>query len=69
MREHASHIKDPFISGGFISLAEQYDRLAEDGALWLQRRIGAEFEQPAKTVLAERRETSTADSAGAVFIA
>jgi hypothetical protein len=37
MREQASHIRDPFISSGFISLAEQYERLAEDGARWLQR--------------------------------
>jgi hypothetical protein len=36
MRERASHIRDPFVSGGFIALAEQYDLLAEDGARWIQ---------------------------------
>ncbi|HEY3918136.1 MAG TPA: hypothetical protein VGL83_10100 [Stellaceae bacterium] len=34
MRERAAQIKDPTISGGFRGLAEQYERLAEDGARW-----------------------------------
>jgi hypothetical protein len=35
MRERASQIRDPFVSGGFLALAEQYDLLAEDGARWV----------------------------------
>jgi len=35
MRERASHIKDPFISGGFLALAKQYDQLAASGARWV----------------------------------
>jgi hypothetical protein len=36
MRERAAHIKDPFVSGGFIALAEQYELLAQDGARWVR---------------------------------
>jgi hypothetical protein len=36
MRERAAHTRDPFVSGGFIALAEQYDLLAQDGARWVQ---------------------------------
>ena len=36
MRERAAHIRDPFVSGGFIALAEQYELLAQDGARWIQ---------------------------------
>ena len=36
MRARAAHVKDPFVSGGFLALAEQYDLLAQDGARWLQ---------------------------------
>jgi hypothetical protein len=36
MRERAAHIKDPFVSGGFLALAEQYDLLAQDGARWIE---------------------------------
>jgi hypothetical protein len=36
MRERAAHTKDPFVSGGFIALAEQYDLLAQDGARWIE---------------------------------
>lgn len=32
MRERAAQIRDPFISGGFRALAEQYEELAESGA-------------------------------------
>jgi hypothetical protein len=35
MRERAAHIKDAFISGGFLALAEQYDQLAASGARWV----------------------------------
>jgi hypothetical protein len=36
MRERAAHTKDPFVSGGYIALAEQYDLLAQSGARWIQ---------------------------------
>jgi hypothetical protein len=36
MRERAAHIRDPFVSGGFLALAEQYDLLAQDGARWIE---------------------------------
>ncbi len=36
MRDRASHIRDPFVSGGFLALAEQYELLAQDGARWIQ---------------------------------
>ena len=36
MRERASRIKDPFISGGFLALAEQYEQLAAGAAQWLR---------------------------------
>jgi hypothetical protein len=36
MRERAAHIRDPFVSGGFLALAEQYDLLARDGARWVE---------------------------------
>jgi hypothetical protein len=36
MRERAAHIRDPFISGGFLALAEQYELLAQDGARWIE---------------------------------
>jgi L-lactate utilization protein LutC len=36
MRERAAHTKDPFVSGGFIALAEQYELLAQDGARWVR---------------------------------
>ena len=36
MRARAAHIKDPFISGCFLALAEQYDLLAKDGARWIE---------------------------------
>jgi hypothetical protein len=36
MRERAAHIRDPFVSGGFLALAEQYELLAQDGARWIQ---------------------------------
>jgi hypothetical protein len=35
MRERAAHIKDTFVSGGFLALAEQYELLAQDGARWV----------------------------------
>ena len=35
MRERAAHIRDPFVSGGFLALAEQYELLAQDGARWI----------------------------------
>ena len=34
MREQAAQIRDPFISGGFIALAEQYEQLAAGEAHW-----------------------------------
>lgn len=40
MREHAARTKDPFVSRGFLTLAEQYERLAEDGARWLATAAG-----------------------------
>lgn len=36
MRARAAHIKDPFISGCFLALAERYDLLAQDGARWIE---------------------------------
>jgi hypothetical protein len=36
MRERAARIRDPFVSGGFLALAEQYELLAQDGARWIQ---------------------------------
>jgi hypothetical protein len=36
MRDRAAHIRDPFVSGGFLALAEQYELLAQDGARWIQ---------------------------------
>jgi len=36
MRERAAHTRDPFVSGGFLALAEQYDLLAHDGARWIE---------------------------------
>jgi hypothetical protein len=36
MRERAAHTKDPFVSDGFIALAEQYELLAQDGARWVE---------------------------------
>jgi hypothetical protein len=36
MRERAAHTKDPFVSDGFIALAEQYELLAQDGARWIE---------------------------------
>jgi hypothetical protein len=36
MRDRAAHIRDPFVSGGFLALAEQYELLAHDGARWVQ---------------------------------
>jgi hypothetical protein len=41
MRQRAAGIKDPFVSSGFLTLAEQYERLAEDGARWLPSSPGA----------------------------
>lgn len=41
MRTQAAHIRDPLISGGFISLAEQYEQLAAGDARWLAGRDGA----------------------------
>jgi hypothetical protein len=41
MRERAAHIKDSFISGGFLALAEQYDQLAASGARWASPSLGA----------------------------
>jgi hypothetical protein len=38
MRVRAAQIKDPFVSGGFRTLAEQYEQLAADGARWLRTR-------------------------------
>ncbi|HEV8015591.1 MAG TPA: hypothetical protein VGP48_08660 [Stellaceae bacterium] len=38
MRIRAAQIKDPFISGGFRTLAAQYEQLAADGARWLRAR-------------------------------
>jgi hypothetical protein len=35
MRERAARIRDPFVSDGFLALAEQYDLLAQDGARWI----------------------------------
>lgn len=40
MRELAARTKDPFISRSFLALAEQYERLAEDGARWLSAAAG-----------------------------
>lgn len=40
MRERASHIKDPFISGGFLALAEQYEQLAAGEARWFEKQRG-----------------------------
>jgi hypothetical protein len=36
MRDRAAHISDPFVSGGFLALAEQYELLAQDGARWVK---------------------------------
>jgi hypothetical protein len=36
MRERAAQIRDPFISGGFRALAEQYEQLAESGVRWMR---------------------------------
>jgi hypothetical protein len=36
MRERAANIRDPFVSGGFLALAEQYELLAQDGARWIE---------------------------------
>ena len=38
MRVRAAQTKDPFVSGGFRTLAEQYEQLAADGARWLRAR-------------------------------
>jgi hypothetical protein len=35
MRERAANSRDPFVSGGFLALAEQYELLAQDGARWI----------------------------------
>ncbi len=36
MNERAARSKDPFVAEGFIALALEYERLAEDGARWIQ---------------------------------
>lgn len=54
MRERAASIKDPFVSNGFLTLAEQYERLAEDGARWL----------PSEATSGGSRDTRRRDAAG-----
>jgi len=36
MHEQAAQSKDPFVANGFIALALKYERLAEDGAQWVE---------------------------------
>ncbi len=56
MRARAAHVKDPFVSGGFLALAEQYELLAQDGARWLQAHaFPAAGETASDDTKAERR--------------
>ncbi|HWE76387.1 MAG TPA: hypothetical protein VG328_24710 [Stellaceae bacterium] len=50
MRHRAAHIKDPFVSGSFIALAEQYELLAQDGARWVQAATSLYQDQPVEVL-------------------
>jgi hypothetical protein len=53
MRERATHIKDPFVSGGFRALADQYEQLAQGGARWLESHLRSAAADPVVDASAE----------------
>jgi hypothetical protein len=57
MRERAAHTKDPFVSDGFIALAEQYELLAQDGVRWIQSSTPFYAEEHIETLPAEPEPT------------
>ena len=47
MRKQAAQGKEPFIVEGFLALATEYDRLAEEGARWIQAQMPTTDRTPA----------------------
>jgi hypothetical protein len=61
MRERAARIRDPFVSGGFLALAEQYELLAQDGARWIEAAARL-YEEPPIEILPDEKPQSTTEA-------
>lgn len=63
MRNRAAKTRDPFVSGGFLALAEQYDLLAQDGARWIHAARTRDAEAAIEVLPQEPQPSASGDKA------